>query len=63
MKVTLQQKVSGNWVDVKFWEDSNSTRSTTVAETYEVSRGTFRVTMTCSADGETKTLTSAERTY
>lgn len=63
VKVTLQQKVSDSWVDVKFWEDSNSTRSTTVAETYEVSRGTFRVTMTCSADGETKTLTSAERIY
>lgn len=63
VKVTLQQNVSGNWVDVKSWEDSNSTRSTSVDETYLVSRGTYRVTMTCSADGESKTVTSAERTY
>ena len=38
VKATLQQKVSDSWVDVKFGEDSNSTRSTTVAETYELRR-------------------------
>ena len=63
VKVILQKKVSGVWIDVESWEDSSNTRSTTIAETYQISRGTYRVSMTCSADGETKTATSAERTY
>lgn len=63
VEVTLQKSESGKWVDVESWEDSSSTRSVTVVETYQVSRGTYRVTMTCSANGETKTATSAERTY
>lgn len=63
VKVTLQKSVSGKWVDVESWETSSDTRSASVAETYQVSRGTYRVTMICSADGETKTATSAERTY
>ncbi len=63
VKVTLQKCESGNWKDVKSWEDSNSTRSTTVAETYQVSKGEYRVTMTCSANSETKTAVSASRTY
>ncbi len=63
VKVTLQKSVSGKWVDVESWEASSDTRSTFVAETYQVSRGTYRVTMICSADGETKAATSAERTY
>ena len=63
VEVTLQKSVSGTWVDVESWENSSDTSSTSVAETYQVSRGTYRVAMTCSADGETKTATSAERTY
>lgn len=63
VKVTLQKNVSGEWIDVESWEDSSNTRSTTIAETYQISRGTYRVVMICSADGETKTATSAERTY
>lgn len=59
VEVTLQKSVSGTWVDVESWENSSDTRSTSVAETYLVSRGTYRVTMTCSADRETKTATSA----
>lgn len=62
VEVTLQKKVSGEWIDVESWEDSG-TRNASVAETYSVSRGTYRVVMTCSADEETKTATSAERTY
>lgn len=63
VEVTLQKSVSGTWVDVVSWENSSDTSSTSVAETYQVSRGTYRVTMSCSADGETKTATSAEKTY
>ena len=62
VEVTLQKKVSGEWIDVESWEDSG-TRNASVSETYSVSRGTYRVVMTCSADGETKSATSAERTY
>ena len=63
VKVTLQKSQSGKWVDVKSWEDASSNRSASVSETYQVSRGTYRVTMTCSANTETKTLTSSEKTY
>lgn len=63
VKVTLQKSESGEWLDVESWEDSSDTRSVTIAETYQVSRGTYRVVMTCSANSETKTITSAERTY
>ena len=42
VKVTLQKSVSGEWDDVKSWENSSSTRSTSVAETYQVSEGTYR---------------------
>lgn len=63
VKVTLQKKVSGVWIDVESWEDSSNTRSASIAETYQISRGTYRVSMTCSADGETKTVTSVERAY
>lgn len=63
VKVTLQKSESGQWVDVKSWEESSSTRSITIAEIYQVVRGTYRVTMTCSANGETKTATSASRSY
>lgn len=63
VEVTLQKSESGKWVDVESWEDSSSTRSVTVAETYQVVRGTYRVTMTCSANGETKTAISASRSY
>ncbi len=63
VKVTLQKSVSSEWADGESWEESNDTRSTSVAETYQVSCGTYRVVMTCSADGETETAISAERTY
>ena len=63
VKVTLQQSVSGAWVDVESWEASSDSRIATVSETYQVSRGTYRTVMTCSANGETKTQTSVTRTY
>ena len=43
VKVTLQKKVSGSWVYVQSWESSGSGRNATIAETYSVSRGTYRV--------------------
>ena len=63
VKVTLQKKVSEKWTDINSWEDTNNARSTSIAQTYRVSKGIYRVSMTCSADSETKITTSAERTY
>lgn len=64
VKCTLQMSISGGWVDVKSWEASGSGIGATVAETYQLSsRGTYRVYMECSANTESKTLTSAYRTY
>lgn len=63
VKVTLQKYASGDWVDVEDWEDSSNGRNAFISETYQVTRGTYRVVMTCSANSETKTATSAQRTY
>lgn len=64
VKCTLQMSVGGGWVDVKSWEDRQSTNGATIGETYQLSsRGTYRVYMECSANTESKTLTSAYRTY
>ncbi len=63
VKVTLQKSVSGGWEDVESWEDSSDSRSAFVNTTYQVSRGTYRTVMTCSANGETKSQTSVTRTY
>lgn len=64
VKCTLQLSVGGGWADVKTWEASSGGIGATVAETYQLSsRGTYRVYMECSANTESKTLTSAYRTY
>ena len=63
VKVTLQKSVSGTWTNVESWEASSDGRSASVNTTYQVSRGTYRVTMTCSANGESESTTSATKTY
>lgn len=63
VKVTLQKKVSGSWVYVQSWESSGSGRNATIAETYSVSRGTYRVAALIKAGTESKSPISAERTY
>ena len=63
VKVTLQKKVSGSWVYVQSWESSGSGRNPTIAETYSVSRGTYRVVALIKAGTESKSPISAERTY
>lgn len=63
VKCTLQRDVSGSWKDVKTWEATGNTGAT-IGETYQLfSHGTYRVYMECSANNETKTATSAYRTY
>lgn len=63
VKVTLQKSVSGTWTDVESWEASSDSRKTSVDTTYQVSRGTYRLVMTCSANGESTSATSASKTY
>lgn len=63
VKVTLQKYELGKWVDVESWEDSRNGRSAIVVVDYQVSKGTYRTVMVCSADTESKTATSALSTY
>ncbi len=64
VKCTLQIDRSGTWVDVKSWEASGSGSGATIAESYQLySHGTYRVYMECRGNTETKTTTSAYRTY
>lgn len=65
VKCTLQISVSGSWVDVKSWTDSNNGKNAVIAETYQlVSRGnTYRVVMTCRANTEEKEAISPYRTW
>ena len=63
VKAMFQEKVSGSWVNVESWEDSSNTITASGLEIYLVSRGTYRVTMTCSVNGEIKTATSADKNY
>ena len=48
---------------VQSWESSGSGRNATIAETYSVSRGTYRVVALIKAGTESKSPISAERTY
>lgn len=63
VKITLQQYVSGVWQDVKSWEESSSGRSVSISNTYQVSKGTYRVVATCQANSEVKEVISASETY
>lgn len=63
VSATLQRKSGNDWIDVESWEDSSTGRYLSVLETYSVSRGTYRLVVTVSANTETKTAISGERTY
>ena len=63
IKVKLQ-KLSGNtWISVKSWEYSSSGKVASIIETYQVSRGTYRVVAYVKADTESKTIYSDKRVY
>jgi hypothetical protein len=63
VSATLQKKSGNAWIDVEFWEDSSTEKNLSIVETYSVSRGTYRLVVTVSANTETKTAISGERTY
>ncbi len=60
---TLQKQSGEDWIDVESWEDSSTKKNLSVVETYSVPRGTYRVVVTVTANTETKTATSATKTY
>lgn len=60
---TLQKQSGDDWIDVETWEDSSTKRNLSIVETYSVSRGTYRLVVTVTANTETKTAVSATRTY
>lgn len=63
VSATLQKKSGSYWIDVESWDDSGTGRNLSVVETYSVSRGTYRLVVTVTANTETKTAISDERTY
>ena len=63
IKVTLQKYVSGHWANIEEWENSQNARNAFISETYQVTKGTYRVVMKCSANSESKTATSVQRTF
>ena len=63
VSATLQRKSGNDWIDVESWEDSSTERYLSVLETYSVSRGTYRLVVTVTANTETKTVISNEKTY
>ncbi len=63
VSATLQRKSGNDWIDVESWEDSSTKNSLSVMETYSVSRGTYRLVVTVTANTETKTAYSKEKKY
>jgi hypothetical protein len=63
VSATLQRKSGNDWIDVESWEDSSTKSSLSIMETYSVSRGTYRLVVTVTANTETKTAISDEKTY
>ena len=63
VSATLQRKSGNDWIDVESREDSSTKSSLSIMETYSVSRGTYRLVVTVTANTETKTAISDEKTY
>lgn len=63
VQLTLQVKSGTTWLNKKSWSKSSSGTSTFVNEDYSVPKGTYRVVAKVKANTESKTITSASRTY
>lgn len=63
----LEKYENNKWIEITSFSKSNSSNSTTLNETYTVSKGTYRVSAILIAykgtSSETVTATSASRTY
>lgn len=63
VKVTLQKWSGSYWTKVAMWETSASGRIASIQRTCNVSKGKYRVVVFAKAGSETKTKTSASKTY
>lgn len=63
VKAVLQKKTSSGWQEVESWKTSSNGRSAAIAESYQVSKGTYRVVASFIADSESKSMTTASKTY
>ena len=63
VKVTLQKWSGSYWTKVAMWETSASGRNASILKTCQVSKGKYRVVVYTKAGSETKTRTSASKTY
>ena len=63
LRVQLQKFVLGNWITVNTWEGTYANNSASISATYQVSSGTYRTVMRCTANTETKTTTSSTIYY
>mgnify|MGYP003295538968 CR=1 FL=1 len=63
LRVQLQKFVLGNWITENTWEGTYADNSASISATYQVSSGTYRTVMRCTANSETKTATSSTVYY
>lgn len=63
VKAVLQKQTASGWQEVESWKTSSNGRSSAIAETYQVSKGTYRVVASFIADSENKSMTTASKTY
>ena len=61
IKITLQ-KLSSTWNDVTYWEDYGG-RNASIYENYNVSQGTYRLKVYCSAGSEAKMFNTNSCSY
>jgi hypothetical protein len=63
VKAVLQRETTSGWKEVETWEKESQTLLARIEETYQVSSGTYRIVATFTADSETKSMTTASKTY
>lgn len=63
VQVTLQVKSGSTWLSTKTWAKTSGSSYASVNEIYSVPKGTYRVVATVKANTESKTITTASKTY
>lgn len=63
VRAVLQKQTSSGWQEIESWKTSSNGRSAAIAETYQVTKGTYRVIAYFTADSESKSMTTANKTY
>lgn len=63
VQAVLQVKSGTTWLSTKSWAKTSSSAYVSINETYPVPKGTYRVVATVKADTESRTITTASKTY